>query len=445
MTRVWVATSDPLTTRLAGPGIRAWSIASALAAAGHDVTLTTSAELDRRTADFVVQRLGPRPAELAARVDVVVAQGALLDEHPGLGDSEVVWVADMYDPVHLETLQAMSGADPVHRRFANRGRVASVDGQLLRADLVLCASPRQRDLWIGHLAALGRLNPASYDDDPTLRRLVTEVPFGLPDEPAVHRTNRVREVVPGIGRSDHVVLWGGGVYDWFDPLTLVRAVAIASERLHSLRLLFLGMRHPVAGESEAARRTRALADELGIAGRHVFFTDEWVPYDDRADVLLEADVAVSTHLEHVETAYAFRTRMLDYLWAGLPIVCTAGDAFADLVAAEDLGAVVPVGDAGALADALLRTLADPAPYAERVAAVRDRFRWSRALAPLVDFCAAPRRAPDLVDPVLGPRLRAARRRLGRQPTGWRGHADVGVQRYREGGWREVARRALPRR
>ena len=444
MSRVWVATSDPLTARMAGPGIRAWAIASALAAAGHDVTLTTTADLDRRSAAFVVQRLG-RPEELIRRVDVVVAQGALLDEHPGLGNCDVVWVADMYDPVHLETLQAMAGADPVHRRFANRGRIASVNGQLLRADLVLCASPRQRDLWIGHLAALGRLNPSTYDDDPTLRRLLTEVPFGLPDEPPEHRSPRVREVIPGIGRSDRVVLWGGGVYDWFDPLTLVRAVAIAAEKQPSLRLLFLGMRHPVAGESGTARRTRVLAAELGLTDRHVFFSDEWVPYDERADVLLEADVAVSTHLEHVETAYAFRTRMLDYLWAGLPIVCTAGDAFADLVAAEQLGAVVPVGDAEALAAALLRTLAEPRPYAERVAAVRERFTWSRTLAPLVDFCAAPRRAPDLVDPVLGPRLATARRRLGRQPSGLRGHADVGVQRYREGGWREVARRALPGR
>jgi hypothetical protein len=36
---------------------------------------------------------------------------------------------------------------------------------------------------------------------------------------------------------------------------------------------------------------------------------------------------VSTHYEHVETTFAFRTRILDYLWAGLPVVATGGDAF----------------------------------------------------------------------------------------------------------------------
>ena len=35
----------------------------------------------------------------------------------------------------------------------------------------------------------------------------------------------LRGVVPGIGPDDDMLVWAGGVYDWFDPLTLVRAVA----------------------------------------------------------------------------------------------------------------------------------------------------------------------------------------------------------------------------
>ena len=59
--------------------------------------------------------------------------------------------------------------------------------------------------------------------------------------------------------------------------------------------------------------------------------NDWVPYDERALYLMEADLGVSTHHAHLETRYAFRTRMLDYLWARLPIVCTEGDHFGDLV------------------------------------------------------------------------------------------------------------------
>ena len=40
-----------------------------------------------------------------------------------------------------------------------------------------------------------------------------------------------------------------------------------------------------------------------------------MPYDERADYLLDADVGVSTHFPHIETEFSFRTRILDYLWA----------------------------------------------------------------------------------------------------------------------------------
>ena len=62
----------------------------------------------------------------------------------------------------------------------------------------------------------------------------------------------------------------------------------------------------------------------------MFFNEGWVDYDDRQNYLLESDIGVSTHLDHIETAFSFRTRILDYLWASLPIVATAGDSFADI-------------------------------------------------------------------------------------------------------------------
>ena len=43
------------------------------------------------------------------------------------------------------------------------------------------------------------------------------------------------------------------------------------------------------------------------------------------------------HLDHVETAFSFRTRVLDYLWASLPVVTTAGDAMAMLVTGSGAG------------------------------------------------------------------------------------------------------------
>ena len=83
-----------------------------------------------------------------------------------------------------------------------------------------------------------------------------------------------------------------------------------------------------------------------------------MPYERRQDFLLDADVGVSTHLLHLETAYSFRTRMLDYLWAGLPVVTTTGDGFAELVAEHGIGRTVPPADVDALAGALEELLGD---------------------------------------------------------------------------------------
>ena len=106
---------------------------------------------------------------------------------------------------------------------------------------------------------------------------------------------------------------------------------------------------------------------------------------------------MTTHYEHVETTFAFRTRVLDYLWAGLPIVTTDGDSFAELVREEGLGVVVPAEDPDALAAALERALYDQefaTAARERIAVVRERFTWETVLAPLVSFCRNPSVAAD---------------------------------------------------
>jgi glycosyltransferase involved in cell wall biosynthesis len=253
------------------------------------------------------------------------------------------------------------------------------------------------------LAAIGRINPVIYDEDETLDQLIRVVPFGVSDSTALHTRSVLRNVVPGITDESKIILWGGGVYNWFDPISLLHAVDRLRQRLPEVRLYFLGMKHPNphVPEMRMAVRTRALADELGLTDTHVFFNDGWVEYEDRQNYLLEADLGVSTHLDHVETEFSFRTRILDYLWARLPVVATGGDSFAELIDDRGLGATVPAEDVDALEAALFSLLSDPARIAacrKAAAELADDYRWSKVLQPLVEFCRAPRRAPDLVSP-----------------------------------------------
>ena len=47
------------------------------------------------------------------------------------------------------------------------------------ADGILCASEKQRELWLGFLIGAKIDNPPLYDLDPSLRGFIDVVPFGL--------------------------------------------------------------------------------------------------------------------------------------------------------------------------------------------------------------------------------------------------------------------------
>ena len=146
----------------------------------------------------------------------------------------------------------------------------------------------------------------------------------------------------------------------------------------------------------AVDECRTIAASLGLLDRHVFFND-WVPYDDRAAFLLDADIGASTHRDHLETRFSFRTRMLDYIWAALPIVCTRGDHFAALVDQRQLGLTVPPGDPAALACAIAALLDSPALVERCRANLRElggQMHWSQVVEPLRRFAQQPRFAAD---------------------------------------------------
>lgn len=391
--------NDFVNQRMAGPAIRSFELARVLHRAGHDVTLASRGETDLPAQPFPIIAHDTQTLErLAPKQDVILFQGHILDAYPFLADSGACLVADLYGPFTLELLVLLplqpSTADlPVWDQT-----LSVVNDQLRLADYFLCASEKQFDYWVGALSALNRINPQTYARDPSLRSMIDLVPFGLPEEAPVKRAPAMRGVIPGIGKDD-LILLSGTIYNWLDPLTLIRGVALASQGHPELRLVFMGMGHPnpYTPKFHMAGQARQLAQQLGLSNRVVFFNDGWVPYEQRADWLLEADIGVSTHQAHLEARYAYRTRFLDFFWTGLPILCTAGDTLGDTVERRGMGITVPPSDAEAIARAIDR-LADPGVRAAQTAQVRAYAReltWPNVAAPLVRYCANPTHAPDL--------------------------------------------------
>ena len=403
-TKVLVITGDPIGPKLAGPAIRAWAIADALAQ-DHDVKLVTMSGVEKVDAAFDIHHVRAGNdrefSKFEKWADVIVFQGHALSAFHSLQNSSKIFVVDIYDPMHLEQLE--QGRELPGPQWEEQVASATeiLNEQLLRGDFFICASERQKHFYLGQLAALGRITPTTYEGDPDFDGLLAVVPFGTPTDPPVHERDVLKGVRPGFGVDDKVLLWSGGVYNWFDPKTLVRAVAELDRRRSGVRLFFQGTKHPHPGvpEMQIVQDTRELAHELDVLDRAVFFNDSWVDFEDRQNYLLEADAGVSTHYSHVETTFSFRTRILDYLWAGLPMVVTEGDHFADLVKAEGLGITVPARDVPALADALEKVLFDDkfaAKARKNIARVRKAYAWDVVLEPLVTFVADPHHAADYV-------------------------------------------------
>ncbi|MDR3647652.1 MAG: hypothetical protein P4L20_01070, partial [Acidimicrobiales bacterium] len=91
-----VITDDVLTSKMAGPAIRAWNFAEALAAANEVVLATTSELCEVTSPRFSVESADrERFAELERWCDVAIVQGYLLHNVPGFRGSEKVMLFDL--------------------------------------------------------------------------------------------------------------------------------------------------------------------------------------------------------------------------------------------------------------------------------------------------------------------------------------------------------------
>jgi glycosyltransferase involved in cell wall biosynthesis len=426
-----VVSNDHVGTVMAGPGIRSYRFAAELAR-DFDVTLVVPFETDLVDERLEIVRENPwDPTLMSRRVrgyDLVVAQRLPVPTMRALAKTETRTIYDLYAPLTLEQL----ALDAREQATSYRGVMARLNNltqevALETGDAFVCASEKQRDFWLGSLMSLRRVDHQLYEDDPTLRSLIDVVPFGLDPEPPVPGP-ALKGVVPGIGADDKVLLWPGGIWNWFDPLTVIQAVYELSQERDDLRLYFLGLRHPNPEVPEMAMATDAvaLADELGLRDRVVFFNFGWVPLAERGRYLLDADLGVSAHFDSVETEFAFRTRLLDCLWAALPVVTTAGDSLGDLLVSSGAARSVGFGDVAGWVRTLGELLDDDDARSRAqaaAAALRPTFEWPVALAPLRRLAEQP-----------GARTRSARTRaldaeyiwlrlrIGRELHGWTGAA-----------------------
>lgn len=408
-----LVTLEPISRAMAGPAIRCLEMGKQLAAE-FKVTIASPVKVE-------AEELLAEPANLSIKTglgksamvaeamqhDVLVIQSNVLRPFPKLAELGKYLVIDLYDP-YLFSVLVQYKNEKVAADASYRLMHQVLEKHMACCDFSICASERQRDYWIGRYCALGRIVPAVYDCDPSLRKLIDVVPFGLPADPPVRSGKGIRGVIDGIGDEDPLLLWGGGIWDWFDPLTVIEAVASVRQHVPNIRLYFMGMKspNPKVPLMKMAADAKQLADSLELTGTNVFFGEGWVSYEDRVNFLLDADIAVTAHFDLVETRFSFRTRILDYLWAGLPVLSTGGDQLSDTIDACQAGFALPYRDTSAWREVLLRLCLDPTER-ERCSRQAKKlaldYTWDKTSLALVEYCRKPHRLPQYT-PVTMPSL-----------------------------------------
>lgn len=390
--RVLLVAADVVGRTMAGPGLRIVSIAEQLVAVA-DVTLAVGIEgsdpasLTGRGFTVVEYRERDELVSLVEGSDIAFCQ--LIDEYVvrrGLV-AGCRFIFDLYNALPAEAIGAerIGGFDTQPQMDDVFTGVLGFFRFCMRAgSYFVTSNERQRDFWIGYMLASEGLLPSDLGGRHT-GEIVGLVPFGMEQADPDASRHGLRGQF-GIDDDSLVLLWAGGIWDWFDAETPIRAVAELRDVYPATHLVFYGTTHPNSsvGRPRAVQRARDLAAELGMLDERVHFIEGWVPASERAEYLLDADIAVSGHKESFETRYAFRTRILDHFWAALPSVVSEGDWFAEYIAQNHLGRVTPYGDVAATRDAIVE-LSDPARrelIVANVTAIRDDWRWESTSAQL---------------------------------------------------------------
>jgi glycosyltransferase involved in cell wall biosynthesis len=391
MAKILINCLDYIGESMAGPAIRSWEFANQLSK-NHDVVVLSPNQSELKPKSFVLKQINKHVfAHELENADFLIAQTVKQKTVKLAQKNNTRIILDAYDPITVEALEAYSHREVGMRIALNKILVQEQSSSFMFADSVICASEKQRDFWLGVLSSMNKLTPVIYDQDNSLRNLIDVVPFGLSSTPPKKKSTNVLRKKFGLKDDDFVLLWGGGIWNWFDPISLIEAVGQLEGKVQ-VKLVFMGIDHPNKKITRMPMVELAMkkSKELGLTDKSVFFNEGWVPYKERQEFLLDADAGVSMHYDHLETRFSFRTRILDYIWASLPIIATQGDSFAELVEEEGLGEVVKYKDSKSIAQAIEKLASDKAYYKQvqkNLQATQKDFYWEKCVLPIESMIA----------------------------------------------------------
>lgn len=361
--KVALISQEKIGKNMAGSAIRYFELAKILSS-HFKVTLfsTGQSDLDGNSLGFDMKsyvksaRRSEKSIKNVSDYDYVIAQELSPDLLIEIKQKKVRLISDLYDPLPIEIVEHTKNYG-FSKRLTIRGFINnSFLMQIVASDHILCSSNRQKLLY-EDMSKKSGINISN--------KTITLLPFGLSDiDPIYTDREMIYDIFPSISKNDKIILWGGGIWNWFDPLSVVKAIEQISHTRDDIKLVFMGAKnkHFDALQDKSLQIVLEYCKKNQLENKFVFLNYNWVPYEQRVNFLLSSDICVSTHFDCKETYYSFRTRILDYLWAEKPIVCTEGDIFSELISKHKLGKIVRYSNVDDIKKAILELINDPDLY-----------------------------------------------------------------------------------
>ena len=390
--KVLVLCHDTIGKKMAGPGIRYQNVADQIERVA-DVTLAMFSDEDKTPEPelIYVEKSGQAYKKIFDQHDVIFAQwlsGEMLDYAHTSGKTVVF---DLYAPVPIEYLASLGFSNAKigsEKDLEFSGILETYKTYLDKGDFFVCSNERQRDFWVGFITSSNLIHPTSFKQSNTLLDKISIGPMGISSKEPSSKDLQLRKKL-GLKKDDFVMLWTGGIWDWFDAQVIIRAVhQLKNDRV---KLVFLGTKHPNTAykdEMSESVSARNLSENLKLTNKSVFFLDGWVPYSERTDYFLDADIAIYADKESLETRFSHRTRVLDHIWTNLPTLCTKGDYMAEVIEDNGFGVVVAQRNPEAFVKAIQELLLSPKKIEDikkNITKNKARFTWESSLDPLVRF------------------------------------------------------------
>jgi glycosyltransferase involved in cell wall biosynthesis len=376
----------PEHNKVEGGGLRCWGLAKGLRAQDPRLEIVVAYHESYRQPDFTesyedIQLATWNEATISAVIsafDTVIVSycmGGLSVTIANTIRPDQQLVLDCYVPIYVE-IAARDSNDLPNEYAAFEVEVTRWAAVLKRGDIYLCANKNQKRYYQGVLSALGRINPATYQDE-----LILIVPYGVYRQPPVVTDKPITKLLADQKGKQHFrrLLWFGAVYPWFDFQPLVDALKVINQTVPT-KLVVVGAKNPFNAHPDFVRRYDEFVAYVASdpENQQNVVLQDWVEFNDRANWYLDSDLVILINKIGSENELAWRTRLVDYIWADLPIITNGGDPLGEELIAAGAAARLEDFSAAGLAQSLTTLLSDDKSLAtlkKNLTAVRPNYYW----------------------------------------------------------------------